>query len=649
MATPVQTARVIRFGAYEVNLRAAELHKNGSRIKLQDQPFQVLCLLLERPGELVTREELQQKLWPADTFVDFDNGLNTAIKKLRDTLGDSAETPRYVQTVPRRGYRFICPVEQSPEPAAEARATLLRRGPNRRLLVMLGVIVALAALLALPYIRRRLFGPTLPVRSVIVLPFDNLTGDTRHDHRGISVPDLITTDLVKVGKLTVPSVTSARYYKNRKLGLKDITSALEAEAAVEGSISLRGEWLVVNVQLVHGATDKHFWARIYEFREAELQSRIPQISRDLLEAMQVPVTPEELALIRLEKPATAAAFDAFERAVGFLAAGTDADRAQAAPLLEQAIAADPSFAPAYARLAMMHSHGGFYRSPLSNAESSAKALELATKALELDSTEELAHLARASALTHKKDFAAAEQHYRRALELAPSNAIAHDWYGQFLANFRRFDEAIAHADQAHRLAPANVATLAHCAIIYYEAGRIDDAMAVVNSALAIKPDYWAGHSVIARIYIVKGEYRKAIEHFEKSLAGDSMHPGMARVQMAYAYALLRDHEKLKNIIADQKKPRFNPRQGRVVTPQPGEPWFLMQWVHLGLGERDKVMQILEERKPGVGLNSEPLWDPMRTDPRFQELFRRMGVPEANIGKQPMYPGLAARALENKLH
>ncbi len=635
MDTPAQAARALRFGVYEVDLRAAELRKNGVKIKLQDQPFRILCLLLERPGELVTREELQQKLWPADTFVDFDKGLNTAIKKLRDTLGDSPDTPRFIETVPRRGYRFICPVET----ASAVDGTAPARSRYGRLLWLGGVAAATAVLLVVLNaggLRQRFFGPRFPglVDSVAVLPFSNLTGDAEQEYLADGTTDVLTTELARVGRLTVPSVTTAMYYKRKQQKLPEIARELRVTAVVEGSVQRQGERLLVNVQLVHGPTDRHLWARSYEVTPQDLSRLLAQVARDVLRAMDVQLSPAEKARLAAERVVDREAQDAFLRGRFYQRNGTEQGRKKALEWFQQAVTKDPNHAAGYANMALLHAHGGAALTGLGTAETKSRARELALKALELDPTLAEPHVALATAEKDDWDWAGTDREFRQAIELNPNLSVARNWYAQHLSAMRRFDDAIVQADIARRLDPSTHASLTHAAIPYFESGRVDEAMAMWRDVLEVEPDYWAAHQFMGRAYLVKGEYSKAIPHFEASIRNRGRDP-LALAQMAYAYGRLGRRDKVREIVA-QLNSRSNQRRNRDSASA-----YQMQFVYLGLGEYDKVLEIQEDRFQRhtlhAGINSDPLFDPIRTDPRLHDLLRRMGVPEENIGKQPMNP------------
>ncbi len=290
MAPQVQASRVLQFGAFEVDLRTGSLRKSGARIKLQEQPFQILAMLLEKPGDMVTREELRQKLWPADTFVDFDNGLNTAIKKLRDTLGDSADSPRFIETLPKRGYRFIYPVNGARAPAAVQVPPPVAwwRQPWATGLLVLTVLFAALLGTNVGGLRDRITGRTGigPIASVAVLPCKNLTGDPEQEFLADGLTDVLTTHLAQVKSLTVPSVTSSMYFKGDHKKLSEIARELKVQAMVEPSVQRSGDRLLVNFQLIHAPTDRHLWAKSYEVDPKNVQALLPGVAREILEAMK---------------------------------------------------------------------------------------------------------------------------------------------------------------------------------------------------------------------------------------------------------------------------------------------------------------------------------------------------------------------------
>jgi TolB-like protein/DNA-binding winged helix-turn-helix (wHTH) protein len=269
MAFETRNSGVVRFATFQVDLRSGELRKQGVKIKVQEQPLRVLTVLLQRPGEVVTREELRNQNWSPDTFVDFENSLNTAINKLRDALGDSADNPRFIETLPRRGYRFIAPVssdqqEKSPVPAEESKVGDEQPGKNpltRRWLVL--AAVAVLALLTLAYVtirRRTKDAVHSKINSLAVLPLKNLSGDPTQEYLADGMTESLIGRLSTIRGLRVISRTSVMVFRDTRISAPEIAKALNVDAIVEGSVIREGSRVRVHAQLIRAATDEHFWS-----------------------------------------------------------------------------------------------------------------------------------------------------------------------------------------------------------------------------------------------------------------------------------------------------------------------------------------------------------------------------------------------------
>lgn len=626
MSAPVQVTRVLHFGTFDVDLRAGELRKRGVRVKLQEQPFQVLVLLLEHPGEVITRDELRQKLWPTDTFVDFDNGLNTAVKKLRDTLGDSADSPRFIETLPKRGYRFIYPVDGAPAVAAVHPPTHWWRAP--RVVASLGIVAVLGTLLAanIGGLRNRIFGPRNvgPIDSVAVLPCKNLTGDPEQEFLADGLTDVLTTHLAQVKSLTVPSVTSSMYFKGEHKRLSEIARELGVQAMVEPSVQRSRDRLLLNLQLIHAPADRHLWAKSYEVEPKDVQALLPTVAREILEAMNARMTLEEKSRLSRSQDTTPEAYEAYMKGRYHLRKGTETDRFKAAELFNKAIEIDQRFAPAYAELAVLHAHGGAY---LVGADVGDRALarRWADKALELDPTLAPAHAALGWMDSTDWNWRGAEDHYKRAIELNPSYPTADPWYAQYLGGMQRFQEAFVQAEMAMRLGPAEPETLAHAAVPYLAAGRIDEAIAYWQKVLDLDPNYWGAYTFLGRAYVKKGMYKEAIAAFEKTIelhGRDGSAPGM----LAHAYAKAGRRDEAFKIVHELEE-RARKRGG------PGGVGLVVAYA--GLGDGEKVFALLEnsfERHTGIIflMKNEVLFEPFDSDPRYRDLLIRIGLPPESL-------------------
>jgi len=618
----------VEFGPFRADLQTGELWANGKRIKLEGQPFQLLALLLEKPGQLVTRDEFQQKLWPADTFVDFEHSINTAIKRLREVLGDSAESPRFIETLPRRGYRFIYPVNGARAPA-EVQVLPMAWWRRRWAAGVLAFTALLAVALAANVggLRDRIMGRTSlgPITSVAVLPCKNLTGDPAQEFLADGLTDVLTTQLAQVRSLTVPSVTSAMYFKGERKRLSEIARELRVQAMVEPSVQRSRDRLLVNVQLIHAPTDRHLWAKSYEVDPKNVQALLPAIAREILEAMNVQVTLEEKSRLSSSRETTPEANEAYLRGRYHFRKGTDADRAKAHEYFEKAIEKDPNFALAYANLAVLRAHGGFFRAGAGPLEARTQTRQWAQKAVDLDGTLAEPHTALAWIEMMDWNWMGAEQEFRRAIELNPNYPVARTWYAQFLSYMRRFEESLAQAEIARRLDPVSPDTSVHCAESYLNAGRVDEAIESYQKVLELEPNYYVVHHSLARAYIEKGMHQQAIEELEKAMALGGREPLSLGV-LAYAYARAgRRQEALK--LVTELLHRSNSEHMPPLRP--------LAIAYSGLGDKDKAFACLEtayQRRSGAlfELNSQPLYAALRADPRFSDLARRIGLPPESL-------------------
>src|SRR5258708_23797711 len=349
-----------RFGASECDYTAGEPGKDGVKVRLQEQPFQILTLLLKRPGEVVTREEVRQALWPGDTFVDFDVGLNSAVKRLRDALSDSADSPRFVETLPRRGYRFIAPLEAPPvslpaapqappRPALPPRSRLRPWGGAAAVVAAVALVAGLIVTGTWPRLRGQL--ASTPIRSLAVLPFENLTGDAEQDYFVDGMTDAVITDLAQVRALRVISRTSVTQYKLAKKALPRIAEELGVDAVVEGTVSRSGDRVRVTAQLIQAATDRHLWAQGYERELRDVLGLQSEVAAAIAQAIQVKLQPEEKRrMTQAQAPVQPEAYEAYLKGRFYWSKRSAETSLKAVSYFHQAIEDDPSYAPAYSGL-----------------------------------------------------------------------------------------------------------------------------------------------------------------------------------------------------------------------------------------------------------------------------------------------------------
>src|ERR1700686_4290476 len=393
MGTTTSVSHTLRFDGFELDTRAGQLRKRGVKLRFRGQPLQVLAILVEHAGEVVTREELQTQIWPANTFVDFDHGLHNAIARIREVRGDSAETPHCIETLPRRGYRFIGPVEdfQTPRVAEEPVANASQRGtlakPRKRNPSLVLILCALFVLgLAAWIVRRYVYAKAAvqPIHSIAVLPLDNLSGDPSEEFFADGMTDQLITDLAKVGSLRVISRTSVMRYKGTRKALPEIARELDVAAVVEGSVIRSGRRVRVTAQLVQATTDQHLWAETYDRDLGDILKLQGEVADAIAGQVRAQLTPTQQALIRRAHAVNPDAYDAYLKGrLYFVNEFTKPDSLQKAQrYFEESIQKDSHFALAYAGLADTYVYLAFagalqkdqaYRS---SKEAVAKALQL---------------------------------------------------------------------------------------------------------------------------------------------------------------------------------------------------------------------------------------------------------------------------------
>ena len=469
----------IRFGVFEVDLRAGELRRKGLQVKLQEQPLQVLAMLIERVGEVVTREELQTKLWPADTIVDFDHGLNKAINKIRKALGDSAENPRFVETVGRRGYRFIADVAVvdgfplgRPEPViedspatnkqdsveSEGKPAARKRVPWPLAGKTSAIALGLVLVILVGWMLRSRSRASLEIRSLAVLPLESLSSDPSQEYFADGMTDELITDLAQISALSVISRTSVMPYKRARKPLSQIARELNVDAVVEGTVLRSGDRVRITAQLIQVSADKHIWSQSYEGDLRDTLALQNKVARAIADQIRISLTPQEQAALKNVKAVNPEAYVSNLKGRYFWNKRTADGLKTAVTYFDQAIENDPNYARAYAGLADSYAlMGDWQYGVLAPKEALPRAEAAAIKALELDSTLGEAHTSLAFTLDgFDWDWGSAEREFKRALELNPGYATAHHWYAWHLALVGRNAEAIAEMKRAQNLDPLSL-------------------------------------------------------------------------------------------------------------------------------------------------------------------------------------------------
>jgi TolB-like protein/DNA-binding winged helix-turn-helix (wHTH) protein/Tfp pilus assembly protein PilF len=640
MGPAVPPPRTIRFGVFELDLRSGELQKQGRKIRLEGQPVQVLMCLLENPGELVTREELHRKLWAADTFVNFEHGLNAAVKRLRQALSDSAANPRFIETLPRRGYRFVAPIQvvavreevpavSAPELVSEAidpvqvestqtaAISERRRWPHAgsalgvSLLLMLGISVAL--------IIRSGTRPPPVIRSLAVLPLENLSGDASQDYFSDGMTDELITELGQISDLRVISRTSVMTFKGAHKSLPEIARDLNVDAVVEGTVLRSGNQVRITAQLILAAADRHLWAKSYEGDLKDTFALQSKVARSIANEIRIALTPHEKAVLEATKHVNAEAYEDYLKGRFFWNKRTADGLGKAIEYFSQAVEKDHDYAAAYTGLADSYALAGDWQYgvlPPSDAYPKAKAA--AIKAITLDSTLGEAHISLAWCLDgFDWDWQAGGREFTRGIELSPGYATGHHWYGWHLAALGQHAEAVAELKKAESLDPLSLIISADLAEELLIAHRYDEAIKQCRKTMNMDPFFALAHYVLGEVFAQEHKYNEAIAELQKAL---ELSPGSTafKANLANAYAASGMSDEAIRLLNDLK----NQSHGALSNAPE------IALVYVGLNEKDKAMAWLEKAyaerfNPGVLMR--PAFDPLRPDPRFQALQRRIGL------------------------
>ncbi len=607
----------LRFGVFELDPRAGELRKKGMKIRLQGQPVQILLMLLQHPGDTVTREQLQKRLWPADTFVDFEQGLNNAMKRLRAALDDDSENPRFVETLPRQGYRFIGSVnglEQNP--VAEVQPTVtswpMFRFPGLAALA----VIALAAVLGginMRAWRDRLFHQNInpTVHALAVLPLANLSGDPEQEYFADGMTEALITELGKVSKPRVISRQSVMQYKGSKKPLQDIARELNVDAVLEGAVERSGDRVRVSVHLDWVSPESQVWANEYSTNIRDVMSLEDDIARAISEEIQVRLTPDERIRLASSRPVNPEAHDDFLRAQFLVDKRDEQDLQAGIAYFRKAIEKDPVYARAYAGLAwaLVNLTGmGTHRT----SDVLPQARAAAEKALELDSSLEEAHVSRAMVLATDWNWSEAEKEYRAAVTLSPNSWDAHASYAWYLLNLGRFDEAMARINYAEELDPVSPVSRNLSAYVDLLSGQTDRAIA------EFKNTGW--DTGLGFAYAEKKMYPEAVAAFQRVESRWGRQPAVV-ASLAWVYGLAgREHEAQSLIDELNEMARH-----RYIAPA------LFVNAYLGLGDKQTALtwmeRGIEEQDQGLVCSKvDPILDPLRSEPRFEALLRRMNFP-----------------------
>jgi TolB-like protein/DNA-binding winged helix-turn-helix (wHTH) protein/Tfp pilus assembly protein PilF len=609
----------IRFGPFELDRAGCALTREGERVRIQDQPLRILELLINRAPGLVTRDDLRKHLWPDDTFVDFEHGMNTAVRKLRHALGDSADHPRYVETVEKRGYRFVAPIEPAPAdmPVAAPRGVAgLRRVPRLGLaLVACSLIALLAAIVFWPRERRATSGAGA-IRSLAILPLANLSGDPSQEYLSDGLTEELITALGRLSELRVISRTSAMGYKGVSRPIPAIARELGVDAVVEGSVWRADGRVRVSAKLVHGITDAQLWARSFDEDERDLLQLRTDIAAAIANEIRLQLTPHEQARLAAARRVYPEVYQLYLTARYHAGLGTPQGQKTAAELYRRALEIDPDSALALTGLAEYYV---FAAGPGSPAVLMREASSYARRAVEIDAASAEAHAALGLVLTHHdRRWDEAEREFRQAIALNPGLASAHERLAHLLAALGRFEDAVRHAERAVALDPRAPFPATNLGRILYFARRYDDAISQYRRTLEMHPRFTWALFLLAVAHEQKREFAQAMAALEETVrynVGNSAAAILRRRYEAGGYsAVLAGWIDLETQAVGEGPMRSSS----------------LVMLNSRLGRTDEAFRWLERSYESgsrdlIYLAVEPQYDPIRRDPRFSDFLTRVGL------------------------
>jgi len=658
-AEPVEIPNPVKFGDdLELDQRAYELRRAGRPLKLERIPMELLLLLLERRGQLVTREQIIERVWGKDVFLDADTSINSAIRKIRLVLKDDPEQPKFIQTVTGRGYRFIggvtdvvpltlAPPAQTPmgsnqglQPTGDLAAPAKAIIQVRRLVVRSHGRVAQAAAAAVVLFlffgaigywssqRRSLLRPQF--KTIAVLPLQNYSGDPQQEYFVDGMTDSVIADLGKIKDLRVISRTSVTPYKNSRKSMREIASDLHADAVIEGSVARSADRIRITVQLIDASRDQHLWSESYEREMKDIFALQSQVAQAIAEQVHAVVTPEEQGHLSRSRVIDPEVYELYLKGRRIMERGGLQDVRNAIDYFQSGLEKDPDNALLYTGLAdayidkMMDVH----ESP---AEATSKARAAAEKAVQLDDSLAEAHTSLGMIkLSYDWDWAGAEHEFKRAIELNPGYPLAYVMYGQYLTMVGRQTDAMPYFDKAHKLDPLFGQSYRGEGYSCFMAHKYDEAIVQYRKALELEPDAITYFGlVLARAE--GGDYGTAITEAEKATSVDNSPLLLTSLASAYARAGRRadaNHvlRRLQELWERQgTAPAWHTARSPYVCP------YEVAGVYAQLGDRDRAIDWLDKayrnRSCLYWLRQDPRFDSIRSDPRFQELLAKMNFPK----------------------
>ena len=621
------SATRLRFGVFEIDTLSGELWKQGRDLRLQGKPFEVLTTLLQRPGQLVTRKELQERLWSGDTFVEFETGLNNAISRLRQTLGDSAESPRFIETVPRRGYRFIgsivpvVPVPADPVPVSPA-STLGPTAPAPTRWKALAAVVILFMVMVVAGVAYRTYRAARApaIQMLAVLPFATGGADDREDdeYLAFGMTDALISELARDQELRVISQTSVHSYRANRKPLPQIARELGVSTIVEGSVVGEGAQVRITVQLIEASSDTHLLTRVYRRDAKEILATHDEVARIAASEIRALLTDAPPVASSASTAVDPRVREALLKGRFFLNQGTEPSRLRARTFFEEALAIDPGHAPSHAGAADFY----ILTDSLPSQVAIPKARTHALRAIELDPSLADAHTSLAYLYYYGDwNWEAAEQAFRRALDLDPAHVHARRRYGMFLSAMGRHDRAIEQLQQVLEMDPLSMPALDSAAQVWLHARNPERLLQQGRKILELSPSSPQAYEHEAAARVLMKDYGAALTAAITGLARSNGDP-LFLVLKAYIEGALGDRAASRRTLAELRERAAK----NFISP------FLVAIACIGAGEIDEALTWLERGYASrdtylVFLRSSPFMDPIRQDPRFQDVLRRMKFPE----------------------
>lgn len=612
---------MIQFADFQADLRAGELYQSGRKIKLQERPFKILSILLESPGDVVTREELRQRIWPADTFVDFDHSLAVAVNKIREALGDSAETPCFIETVGRRGYRFLrTPSQPEPVFSAPARESPLApvssgaHSPVGRWNRPAALAIPVTALLALivwgaSSLHSRRSRDIPRISSLAVLPLENLSGDPNQDYFSDGMTDELITDLARLPGVRVISRTSTVQYKRTNKTMPQIARELNVEGVVEGTVVRLGDRVRIRTQLIYAPADRHIWAEAYERDLKDVLALQADLAQEIARKIRLELTARQLDL-SASHVVHPEVHELYLKGRYFWNKRDNAGLHKAVDYFQQAVTQDPNYAEAYAGLADAYGLLGM----MSEAKTAAE------KALRLNPDLAEAHTSLGLIAPFLDwNWAEGKKHFERALALNPNYATAHHWYAEaYLMPTGHVDDALSELRTAQTLDPLSPVITTDLGKDLYLARHYDEAVIELRRALELDPHFVSAHNWLSDTFLEKKMYAEAIAELEKTKPFKEDRVYIR--QTAYLYARMGKSVEARRALAKS----FDLSRGKQVS------MGAVALVYAALGDTDKTFSWLDKAYDAKSsfvttLKFWSVFDPIRSDPRFTDLIRRVGL------------------------